>query len=68
MKRNVGNLDRVLRVLVAFPAAWFAIRTRGLASFLLFGFAAVGLVSGLSGRALPYALFGIDTRSRRDRR
>lgn len=69
MKQNLGTGDRVVRLLVGAVALALA----GFAGWgtawgvVLSVVAAIGLVSGLTGWALPYALFGISTVRHRHR-
>ena len=64
MKRNVGTLDRVLRVLVVAPLAVIGAVAAGTTTpvgLLLIAVAAIMVVTGLVGFCPLYALFGIST-------
>ena len=67
--KNMGSLDRALRVLVVAPVAIVAALALGdtsIGGIVLFAVAGIALVTGASGRCPTYVLFGIDTHGRSD--
>jgi Protein of unknown function (DUF2892) len=71
MKRNVGNLDRWLRVLVIAPVAVilaFVVGAGSILGIVLFAVAAIMLVTGLAGSCPLYSVFRINTCQRRGAR
>ena len=63
MGKNVGQTDKVIRIVVAIIAAIAAFMTGGTLGIVLWIVAAVMLVTGLVGFCPLYRLFGISTRS-----
>jgi hypothetical protein len=67
MKKNMGPLDRLLRVVVVAPSAAVAAVLVGLpsvAGFALLGVTVMSLVTAATGVCLLYLPFGIDTHGR----
>jgi len=62
MRGCTGSADRVFRVVVGVVALILGLQQGGTAlGYVLYGVAAVGLVTGLVGRCPLYALLGIQT-------
>ena len=61
MKKNVGSLDRILRILLGFAllAGFFAFPEFGARWLLLIGI--VPLVTGLAGSCPLYSVVGLST-------
>ena len=65
--KNMGSLDRALRVYVLAPAAIivaFALGATSIGGIVLFVVAAVALATGATGICPSYVPFGIDTHGR----
>ena len=65
--KNMGSLDRALRVFVLAPAAIivaFALGATSIGGIVLFVVAAVALATGATGICPSYVPFGIDTHGR----
>ncbi len=62
LHRNVGSLDRLIRLTLAAAAVVGAIATTGSISVVLWIVATIGLISGITGWALPYAILHMNTR------
>lgn len=61
MIKNVGKLDRVIRLIAGAALGYFAYTAGGLASVILGLAAAMAIVTGLIGFCGVYKLFGINT-------
>ena len=61
LSKNVGSIDRALRIIVglALLAAFFLLPEAGYRWFLLIGI--VPLVTGLMGSCPAYSIFGLST-------
>ena len=68
MKRNVGKIDRLVRVLVAIAVAVliFSNVVSGTGALILAILGVVVLFTGLSGFCGLYTPFGIDTRKNKE--
>lgn len=65
LTRNMGSVDRAVRVFVVAPVAIVAALGLGassVAGIVLFALAGIALATGASGFCLLYGPFGIDTR------
>lgn len=64
LKRNMGTLDRIVRLLIAAVIAvlYFTGNLSGLAAIILGIAAVIFVVTGLVGFCPLYVLFGISTR------
>ncbi len=65
--KNMGSLDRALRVFVLAPAAIvtaFALGPTSIGAIVLFVVAAIALATGATGICPSYVPFGIDTHGR----
>lgn len=60
-KKNVGNIDRVLRVIAGLALAFGAFRADGPAVYILAVASGAAIITGLIGYCGLYALFGINT-------
>ena len=64
MKKNVGNIDKVIRVIIALVAAYFAYKG-GFASawveYVLWAVAIIMLLTTLMGSCPIYSVFGKST-------
>lgn len=61
MSKNVGTVDRVIRIALAVVALYLAFGAHGIAEAVLFIVAAVLLGTALMGRCALYSVFGIRT-------
>jgi len=63
MKRNLGNLDRIIRVIIAavITLLYFTNVLTGTAAIVLFILAGVLVITALVGFCPLYALLGINT-------
>lgn len=61
MTRNVGSLDRVIRIIAGGALAVFASGSSGLAAGIMWAAAAVALFTGLVGWCGLYTVLGINT-------
>ncbi|WP_372751479.1 DUF2892 domain-containing protein [Labilibaculum sp.] len=63
MKKNMGNLDRVLRVIAAIILAslYFLNIITGTIGIAVFIFACVMLLTSITGSCPPYGFLGINT-------
>ena len=63
MKRNVGNIDRIVRIILAavFGYLYFTGTVTGFLGILLLVLGVIFLATGLVGTCGVYALFGIST-------
>lgn len=63
MKKNMGNTDRILRLVAAsiFSLLWFQNIVTGTWGIVLLALAAVFALTGLSGFCPLYTLFGISS-------
>jgi hypothetical protein len=61
INKNVGNIDRILRVIAGLGLAFGAFRADGPAVYILGAAAAAAVITGLIGYCGLYALFGINT-------
>ena len=62
MTSNVNNIDRIVRILVALVAAFFAMSASGAVAILLWVVAAIMVVTAAVGFCPLYKLFGISTK------
>lgn len=60
-KKNVGNIDRIIRVIAGAALAFGAYRAEGPAVYILAAAAGAAVITGLIGYCGLYALFGINT-------
>ncbi|MBI5745330.1 MAG: DUF2892 domain-containing protein [Elusimicrobia bacterium] len=60
-KKNVGNIDRVLRVIAGLGLAFGAYRAEGPALYILGVAASAAIITGFIGYCGLYTLFGINT-------
>ena len=65
MKMNLGNTDRVIRMILALVIAilYFTNVISGTLAYVLLALAGIFLLTSFFGRCLLYSLFGINTRS-----
>lgn len=63
MKKNVGKFDRIVRFIVALLIGilYFTDVIAGTAGIILLVFAAILLITGITGFCGLYTLFGINT-------
>jgi Na+/phosphate symporter len=63
MKKNMGNLDRSVRLILAavFAFLFFSGNVSGLLGYVLLGLAAIFTLTSLLSNCPLYALFGIST-------
>ena len=68
MLKNVGPADRAVRVIVGAVIAFLIVMgpVEGWFAILLGAFAAVMLISGLTGHCLAYRAMDMDTRNHED--
>lgn len=67
MTKNMGMVDRVMRVVLALVVGvlYFARIISGVTAFVLGIFAAIFLITGLVGFCPAYAPFGLSTRGKK---
>jgi len=64
MEKNVGGIDRIVRILAGLVFAWLAFGPYDLALRVLFGLLAIiGLATGIFSHCTLYSLMGWNTRS-----
>ncbi len=63
MKKNMGNTDRIIRVLIAAVIAILYINNAitGVLAYVLLALGAIFLLTSLAGSCPLYSLFGINT-------
>jgi len=63
MKKNMGNADRVIRILVAAVIAvlYFTGNISGILAYVLLGIGAIFLLTSLVGSCPLYSVFGMNT-------
>jgi len=63
MKQNMGNTDRIIRVLAAIVIAvlYFTNSITGTLGYVLLGIAGIFLLTSLVGSCPLYSVFGINT-------
>jgi len=61
INRNVGSIDRIIRVIAGLALAFGAFRADGPAVYILAVAAGAALITGFVGYCGLYALFGINT-------
>lgn len=63
MKKNMGNADRIIRILVAAAIAvlYFTGTVSGTLAYVLLGVGAIFLLTSLAGSCPLYSVFGINT-------
>jgi uncharacterized membrane protein YtjA (UPF0391 family) len=64
MKRNVGNIDKVIRVIIALVAVFFAYRgsfETAWVEYVLYAVAIIMLATTLMGSCPIYSIFGANT-------
>ena len=61
MKRNIGSLDRSIRVVLGLLFIWWSISLYGFMSVLMLIIGTLLFVTGVVGRCLMYKLFRIRT-------
>ena len=59
--KNIGNPDRMIRVVVGLGFCYVAVMTSGLVSVIFWVLTLVALVTGLVGWCAIYALYGFNT-------
>jgi hypothetical protein len=66
MKQNLGNLDRLLRIIfaAAITVLFFSRIITGILGLVLLGIAIIFLGTSLFGYCLLYSLFGFNTRKK----
>lgn len=64
MKKNVGSIDKVLRVLIALVAAYFAYKggfEADWVAYVLYAVAIIMLLTTLMGSCPLYSIFGMNS-------
>ena len=63
MKKNMGNADRIIRILFAAAIAvlYFTGNISGILAYVLLGVGAIFLFTSLAGSCPLYSVFGINT-------
>lgn len=61
MTKNVGNVDRVIRIVAALALGFGAYKAAGPAMYILGAAAVIALVTGLVGWCGLYTLIGVNT-------
>lgn len=66
MKRNVGLVDRAIRVVLGIGLGYAAFLLPGAWAWVAGVLAVIGIVTGLVGFCAPHAVLGINTNRRAD--
>ncbi|MCB0380639.1 MAG: DUF2892 domain-containing protein [Flavobacteriales bacterium] len=63
MKKNMGNIDRIVRVIlaIAFSVAYFTKAVEGTLGYVLLGLGAIFLITSIISFCPLYTIFGINT-------
>lgn len=63
MKKNMGNADRIIRILIAAAIAvlYFTNNISGTLAYILLGVGAIFLLTSLVGSCPLYSVFGLNT-------
>ncbi len=61
MKRNVGVVDRIIRVVLGIGLGYAAFMVPGAWAWIAGVLAVIGIVTGLAGFCALYAVLGINT-------
>lgn len=59
--KNVGGIDRIIRLVAGLALAYAAYGSAGPAAYILWGAAAMAVFTGLMGWCGLYRLFGLNT-------
>jgi len=59
--KNVGGIDRVIRIIAGLALVFAAYSSAGLASYILGGASVIALITGLFGWCGLYTLLGVNT-------
>ncbi|MGE0560185.1 MAG: DUF2892 domain-containing protein [Flavobacteriales bacterium] len=63
MKKNMGNVDRMVRIIlaIAFSVAYFTKAVEGTLGYVLLGLGAIFLLTSIVSFCPLYTIFGINT-------
>lgn len=63
MKKNMGNIDRIVRIIlaIAFSVAYFTKAVEGTLGYVLLGLGAIFLLTSIINFCPLYTIFGINT-------
>jgi len=61
MKRNVGSLDRAIRIVLGLLFIWWSINLTGYISVLMLILGTILFVTGIVSRCLMYKIFKLKT-------
>ncbi|MCB9174545.1 MAG: DUF2892 domain-containing protein [Flavobacteriales bacterium] len=63
MKKNMGNIDRIVRIIlaIAFSVAYFTKAVEGTLGYVLLGLGAIFLITSIISFCPLYTIFGINT-------
>jgi len=63
MKKNVGSIDKIFRIVIAIVAAYFAYKGDfgATISYVLYAVAGIMVVTSLMGSCPLFSIFGINT-------
>jgi len=63
MKKNMGNIDRIARIIlaIAFSVAYFTKAVEGTLGYVLLGLGAIFLLTSIINFCPLYTIFGINT-------
>ncbi len=63
MKKNVGRIDVIIRIVLAviFAVLYFSGVVTGTFGYVLLGLAAISVLTSFMGRCPLYSIFGINT-------
>ncbi|HRN41023.1 MAG: DUF2892 domain-containing protein [Flavobacteriales bacterium] len=63
MKKNMGNIDRIFRIIlaIAFSVVYFTKTVEGTLGFVLLGLGAIFILTSIVSFCPLYTLFGLNT-------
>ncbi len=61
MKKNVGNIDKIIRIIIAVVAAYFAYTTVSPWNYVLYAVAGIMVFTTFLGSCPIYSVFGCST-------
>ncbi len=63
MKKNMGNIDRIVRIIlaIAFSVVYFTKEVEGTFGYVLLGLGAIFLLTSIINFCPLYTIFGINT-------
>jgi uncharacterized membrane protein HdeD (DUF308 family) len=61
MQKNVGTLDRIIRIILGLILAYFATTSSGVLAIILYILAIILVLTGIFGTCLLYSVFKMNT-------